>query len=112
MYKSLRKKEDLLDCALELGDGDAILAVTLMIRRTLKHPKFLAIICSRPLAAEHLVNYMITRHELTQVCDLLIALGRFNDAGVVAFRQAISSQVDFVLYSLIITTSFVRCSII
>jgi len=92
MYKSLKKKEDLLDCALELGDGDAILAVTLMIKRTLKHPKFLGLICSRPLAAEHLVNYMITRHELSQVSDLLIALGRFNDAGIVAYRQAMSSQ--------------------
>jgi hypothetical protein len=31
-YKSLKKKEDLLDCALEMGDGDAILVITLMIR--------------------------------------------------------------------------------
>ena len=60
-YKSLKKKEDLLDCAIEMGDGDAILAITLMIRRTLNHPKFLAVISARPLAAQHLVNYMITR---------------------------------------------------
>eukprot|EP00088_Acartia_fossae_P012770 TRINITY_DN1660_c0_g1_i2.p1 TRINITY_DN1660_c0_g1~~TRINITY_DN1660_c0_g1_i2.p1 ORF type:complete len:472 (+),score=139.16 TRINITY_DN1660_c0_g1_i2:231-1646(+) len=87
-YKSLKKKEDLLDCALEMGDGDAILAITLMIRRSLNHPKFLSVISSRPLAANHLINYMITRHEMNQVIDLLHALGRFHYAGVVAYRQA------------------------
>jgi hypothetical protein len=92
LYKSMKKKEDLLDCALEMGDGDAILAITLMIRKTLKHPKFLGIICSRPLAAEHLINHMITRHELSQLTDLLNALGRFHDSGIVAYKQAVSSQ--------------------
>eukprot|EP00088_Acartia_fossae_P042606 TRINITY_DN44791_c0_g1_i1.p1 TRINITY_DN44791_c0_g1~~TRINITY_DN44791_c0_g1_i1.p1 ORF type:complete len:420 (-),score=15.77 TRINITY_DN44791_c0_g1_i1:147-1358(-) len=91
-YKSLKQKEDLLDCALEMGDGDAILAVTIMIKRTLKHQKFLSLICTRPIAAETLVNYMITRHELSQVNDLLNALGRFHDSGIVSFRQAISAK--------------------
>jgi len=91
-YKSLKQKEDLLDCALEIGDGDAILAVTLMIKRTLKHSKFLGIVCSRPLAAENIVNYMITRHELAEVMDLLIALGRFHQAGIVGYRKAISPK--------------------
>jgi len=92
MYKSLKKKEDLLDCALELGDGDAILAITLMIQRTLKRAKFIGLIGARPVAAEHLVNYLITRHELAKVADLLVALGRFHDSGIVAYRQAIHSQ--------------------
>jgi len=92
MYKSLKKKEDLLDCALELGDGDAILAVALMIRRTLKRAKFIGLICVRPVAAEHLVNYLITRHQLDQVAELLVSLGRLHDAGVVAYRQATQSQ--------------------
>jgi len=92
MYKSLKKKEDLLDCALELGDGDAILAISLMIKRTLKRSKFVSLICVRPLAVEHLINHMITRHELEQVIDLLVALGRHHDSGIVAYRQAIHAQ--------------------
>jgi len=91
-YKSLKQKEDLLDCALEIGDGDAILAVTLMIKKTLKYSKFLGIVCARPLAAENIVNYMITRHELAEVMDLLIALGRFHQAGVVGYRKAITTK--------------------
>ena len=95
MYKSMKKKEDLLDCALEMGDGDAILAITLMIKKTLKHPKFLGILCARPLAAQHLIHHMITRHELSQLTDLLNALGRFHESGIVAYKQAVSSQVRF-----------------
>jgi len=87
-YKSLKKKEDLLDCALEMGDGDAILAVTLMIKRSLNHPRFLSLVSSRPSAANHLINYMITRHEMSQVIDLLHALGKFEYAGVISYRQA------------------------
>jgi hypothetical protein len=39
---------------------------------------------------EHLVNYMTTRHELSAVTDLLVALGRFHESGIVAYRQAIA----------------------
>jgi len=71
-----------------MGDGDAILAVTLMIKRSLNHPRFLSLLSSRPLAANHLINYMITRHEMSQVTDLLHALGKFDYAGVISYRQA------------------------
>ena len=35
MYRSLAEKEALLDAALEWGDGDLVLAVTLHLRRHL-----------------------------------------------------------------------------
>ena len=92
-YRSLKAKEDLLDCALELGDGDAILAVTLMVQRSLTNQKFLGIICVRPLAAEHLVNYLLTRFQHQQVMDLLTALGNFHHAGIVGYSKAITSKV-------------------
>lgn len=91
-YRSLKAKEDLLDCALELGDGDAILAVTLMVQRSLTNQKFLGIICVRPLAAEHLVNYLLTRFQHQQVMDLLTALGNFHHAGIVGYSKAITSK--------------------
>ena len=63
-----------------------------MIKRSLKKQKFLSVMCCRPLAVEHLVNYLTTRHELSAVTDLLVALGRFHESGVVAYRQAIAAS--------------------
>ena len=67
-------------------------AVSLMVKRTLKKQKFLCVMSCRPVAVEHLVTYMTTRHELSAVIDLLVALGRFHDSGVVAYRQAVASS--------------------
>jgi len=91
-YRSLKEKEDLLDCALEMGDGDSILAVTLMIQRSLTNQKFLGILCVRPLAAEHLLNYLMTRFQHQQAMDLLTALGNFHQVGIVGYSKAITSK--------------------
>lgn len=55
-------------------------AVSLMLRQTLKRQKFLSLMCCRPLAVEHLVNYLTIRHELSAVTNLLVALGRFHES--------------------------------
>jgi len=91
-FKSLKEKEYLLDTALEWGDGDVILAVTLMLKATLKRSKFISIVSSRQEAADHLIGDMIVRHQLADVIDLLNSLDRTNEAGIVAFKQAISTN--------------------
>jgi len=91
-YTSLQDKEALLDAALEYGDGDAILAVTLMLRNTLKRSKFHSLIGARQEAADHLVSHLVTRLELGQVVELLQALDRGHEAGVAAYRQAVTSN--------------------
>jgi len=90
-YVSLKDKVELLDCALDLGDGAAILAITLMLRSTLKWAKFIEIVEARPVAADQLVAHLVTRHELSALIDLLSALGRRQEASVVAFKQALAS---------------------
>ena len=50
-HRSFKDKVDLLDEALKLHDGDAILAVTLFAQRTLNRNKFLELIVTRPAAA-------------------------------------------------------------
>jgi len=90
-YTTLKDKTDLLDAALDLGDGAAVLAVTLMLYKTLKWGRFLAVMETRPVAADQLVAHMVTRHELGQLGDLLTALGRRQEAGVVAYSQATAS---------------------
>lgn len=91
-FKSLKEKEHLLDTALEWGDGDVILAVTQMIRATLKRSKFISIISSRQEAADHLISDMIVRHQLTEVIDLLNSLDRSHEAGIIAYKQAATTQ--------------------
>lgn len=91
-FKSLKEKEHLLDTALEWGDGDVILAVTQMLRVTLKRSKFISIISSRQEAADHLISDMIVRHQLTEVIDLLNSLDRSHEAGIIAYKQAVSTQ--------------------
>ena len=58
-----------------------MLAVTLMLYKTLKWGRFLAVMETRPVAADQLVAHMVTRHELGQLGDLLTALGRRQVGG-------------------------------
>ena len=90
-YTSFQDKEALLDTALEYGDGDAILTVTMMLKNTLKKSKFHALMASRQEAADRLVAHLVTRLELGEVVELLQALDRSHQAGVVAYRQQSTS---------------------
>jgi len=91
-YKSFQDKESLLDTALEWGDGDVVLAVTLMLKNTLKRSKFLAIMSSRQEAADQLISHLVVRLELREVVDLLVILDRTHEAGVVAYKQAVNTN--------------------
>jgi len=90
-FKSLKEKEQLLDTALEWGDGDVVLAVTYMLKNTLKRSKFLSMMSSRQEAADHLIADLIVRHQLTEVVDLLTSLDRTHQAGTVAYKQAVNT---------------------
>ena len=87
-FRSFQEKEHLLDTALEWGDGDVILAVTLMLKSTLKKSKFISLMSSRQEAADHLISDMIVRHQLQEVIELLNSLDRSHEAGVIAYKQA------------------------
>ena len=91
-FRSLKEKEQLLDTALEWGDGDVVLAVTYMLRNSLKRSKFLSIMCSRQEAADHLIADLLVRHQLGEVVDLLTSLDRPHQAGTVAYKQAVNTN--------------------
>ena len=74
-FRSLKEKEQLLDTALEWGDGDVVLAVTYMLRNTLKRSKFLSIMTSRQEAADHLICDLVVRHQLGEVSTGLTRRG-------------------------------------
>ena len=87
-YRSFQDKKDLLNEAIALLDGDAILVVSLFLRRTLNHTRFLELMSTRPAAVRQLSNYLETRHQLNDLGDLLTSLGRHEAAGVLHYRQA------------------------
>ena len=47
---------------------------------------------SRQEAADQLISYLVVRHELREVVDLLVSLDRTHEAGVVAYRQAVNTN--------------------
>jgi hypothetical protein len=91
-YKSFKDKTDLLDEALKLHDGDAILTVTLFAQRTLNRSKFLELLVTRPVAARHLANYLETRMQISELSDLLTSLGQHEKAAIVHYKQACAIQ--------------------
>jgi len=91
-FKSLQDKASLLHMALEWGDGEVVLAVSIMLKNTLKRSKFLSIMSSRQEAADQLISYLLVRHEMREVVDLLVSLDRSHEAGVVAYRQAVNTN--------------------
>lgn len=93
-YKSLQNKIDLLDMAIKLGDGNAILAIVLFIVKTLKKGLVYKIFSTRPEAVNHYIQYLDTRMQLHELTDLLTMLGRTREAAIKHFRVAARSKLD------------------
>lgn len=70
-FRALHEKENLLDEAIKSGNGDAILAIVLFLKQTLKKSHFNTILQTRPAAIKHYVNYMLLRFQVTDCCDCL-----------------------------------------
>lgn len=57
-YKFKREKLSLLDSAIAFSDGNAIIAVTVFMSKTLKESIFLEELEKRPIAAQHWKHYL------------------------------------------------------
>ncbi|RZF35274.1 hypothetical protein LSTR_LSTR014263 [Laodelphax striatellus] len=66
LYKTLDRKKNLLNCAIDVGDGAAILAE----------------------AADHYIHYLSTRMQVNDLTDILTMLGRNKDASMKQFEVA------------------------
>lgn len=53
------------------GNGDAILAVVLFLKRTLKKKHFHAIMQSYPEAVKHFINFLIIRCQVVEANEFL-----------------------------------------
>lgn len=67
----MHEKENLLDEAIKGGNGDAILAIVLFLKQTLKKSHFNTILQARPTAVKHYINYLLLRFQVTECSDCL-----------------------------------------
>lgn len=91
IYKSLKEKEDLLDEAISCGSGDTILQVVLFLKSTLKSILFFNILKTRKEAINHYINFLNTTMKITESSELLIMLGRQNEASMLQFQSVASN---------------------
>jgi len=92
VYKSLRDKLSLLDCAIKMHDGNAITAAVLFLRKTVKQRVLHDEIRTRPEAVNHLCKYLSEHYDYTELTELYRSVGRYEDAAMLQFNQAIKSK--------------------
>ncbi len=68
-----------------------LLQTTLFLRQTLSRQKFLEVLTTRPSAVRHFVSYLTSRSELSELIDILSGLGRYNEAGLLIYKQALAA---------------------
>ena len=68
------------------------LQTTLFLRQTLSRQKFLEVLTTRPSAVRHLVSHLSQRFELSDLVDVLSGLGRYQEAGLIYYKQALVSS--------------------
>ncbi|OXA59443.1 spermatogenesis-defective protein 39 homolog [Folsomia candida] len=91
-YQSLSQKKQLLTRAIEIHDGNAILAVTLFLYKTLKHSIFRQMLIEHKAAANHYVRYLETKNEVNHLVDLLNMLGRTKEAMLIRYKHILRRE--------------------
>ncbi|CAB3996794.1 Hypothetical predicted protein, partial [Paramuricea clavata] len=92
LYKSLDGKISLLDEAITLGDGDALITVVLFLKKTVKPSIFLKEIKKRPVAVRHLTFFMKAQYEYDELIKLLRLLNRKEEAMMLEYKKAVASS--------------------
>ncbi|KAI0230769.1 ADF-H domain-containing protein [Lamellibrachia satsuma] len=88
IYKSKEDKLVLLDEAIKLHDGNAIIAVVLYLQTSIKTSTFNMQLMLRPIAIEHYINFLRLHDEITKLLDIYGMLGRTEDAAILKYKQA------------------------
>lgn len=94
LYRSFKSKTELLDAAVAMGDGNAILAVVLFLVRTLKKSLVHHLLRTRPEAVAQYCQYLSTRLQLHELTDLLEMLGDSREAAMKQFQIGVCGTVN------------------
>ncbi|KAH9496174.1 spermatogenesis-defective protein 39 [Bulinus truncatus] len=91
MYKSLDDKLTLLDKAVKMSDGNAIIAAVLFLKRTVSNQIFNREILTRPVAANHYLAYLKAHYDAAEYITTLIMLGRNEEAAVFKYKTSLAT---------------------
>ncbi|XP_070578900.1 spermatogenesis-defective protein 39 homolog isoform X2 [Ptychodera flava] len=89
LYKSLSDKLALLDEAVKSHDGNAIIAVILFLKNSLKKTLFIKELNKRPDAVNQYLHYMKGHYELIEMGEFLRNIGRIEEAAMLKYKQAL-----------------------
>jgi len=88
-YKTWLDKLALIDAAIELSDGNAILAVVLFLRQTLCRSKLAEALATRPQAVRQLAVYLEKRSLFNELADLYSSLGQYHEAALILYKACL-----------------------
>ncbi|XP_023938585.2 spermatogenesis-defective protein 39 homolog isoform X3 [Bicyclus anynana] len=91
-HRSLKSKTELLDGAVAIGDGNAIITVVLFLIQSLNKKLVYELLSARPLALNHYISFLQSEGKVSELADLLIMLGRSPDAAMYQFQHIIKTQ--------------------
>ncbi|XP_048732192.1 spermatogenesis-defective protein 39 homolog isoform X2 [Ostrea edulis] len=91
VFHSKEEKLQLLDKAIQVHDGNAITAVILFLRQTVKPSLFNLELQRRPVAVSHYVSYLRAHYDFKELGNVLGMLNRTEEAAILKYRQAISA---------------------
>ncbi|KAK3774195.1 hypothetical protein RRG08_001330 [Elysia crispata] len=92
MYKSLADKLALLDQAVSLHDGNAIMMAVLFLQKTVTRHIFTRELLQRPVAANHYLDYLKAHFDFPEYINTLILLGRTEEAAICKYQLALPSS--------------------
>ncbi|CAH0597649.1 unnamed protein product [Chrysodeixis includens] len=92
VHRSMKSKTELLDGALAIGDGNAVLTVVLFLIQTLNKKLVYELLSSRPVALNHYIAFLHNEGKITELADLLTMLGRSPEAAMYQFQHAVKTQ--------------------
>lgn len=92
MYKSLSDKLSLLDQAIRLHDGNAIMTAVLFLQKTVTRHIFTRELLQRPVAANHYLEYLKAHFDFSEYINTLILLGRTEEAAIYKYQLSLPSS--------------------
>ncbi|CAG4967173.1 unnamed protein product [Parnassius apollo] len=92
VHRSLKSKTELLDGAIAIGDGNAILTVVLFLIQTLNRKLVYELLSSRPAALSHYISTLQSEGKISELTDILTMLGRSPDSAIYQFQHAVKNQ--------------------
>jgi hypothetical protein len=69
-YRTLENKLQMLDAALDIGDGNIIISVILFLNQTLNSNIFFTQLSKRKVAIKHYANHIIENNDFQKLADL------------------------------------------